>query len=244
MNTLSFEDVIELIREQKTPYIRITDLAKKRVYDFVDQDDYEVTIRTLTQKRNMLAAYSCLYFTAANDTVKKSNWQNPFTWCVRFDSNALTVLNQGEQGLSQHRGFVSEKEANLISELNGLKLKVEFQKQIDDLTVKGSGDIFSQIQKLFPLAAFFIKDAAKLDAFTKIAGAMAGNNMTPAAGLAGQQGATVESHKTPAEVNDYVNDIQKNITELGNKVGIEKLHKLVIGINNKPHLVDAALTFI
>lgn len=241
MNTLSFENVIEFIREQKTPYIKIADLAKKRVYEFQDSDDYEVTINALTQKRNILAAYSVLTFTCATETIKKGGWQNPFVWHVKFD-NALQVVTTKEDGLLQHKGFVSEREANLSMQLEVLKLQYGFQKQIDELK-NGDTSLFSQASKFIPFLPLFVTDPKKLAAITAMAGAMNGNNNQQATGMAGSS-STLHSEMAEDEKEKLVKQIEKNVQALITLIGEEKTLKLTEGILKNTGKVDMLLGLI
>ena len=51
-------------------------------------------------------------------------------------------------------------------------------------------------------------------------------------------------HPRKTEIKAKMQAIGVGIDALIEKVGIEKVEKLISGINQKPHLVDTALTFL
>ena len=94
-----------------------------------------------------------------------------------------------------------------------------------------------------PLAPLFIKDPTKLDAIIKLSGAMNGAPMQQQIGIAGNTN-TITSQMHETEIKAKMQAIGVGIDALIEKVGIEKVEKLISGINQKPHLVDTALTFL
>ena len=247
MSAIKFDELIGFMRKQNLPYIKISDLAKKRVVEFVESDNVETTISELERIKTTLANYGRLNFKCADEKQKKALWNDPFCYVVDFSGENFPIRSDGQVAQNLQKGYVSEREANLMQELSALKLSMTFQKQLDDMQrrIEGvnSGDPMQMLYKFMPLAPLFIKDPTKLDAIIKLSGAMNGAPMQQQIGIAGNTN-TITSQMHETEIKAKMQAIGVGIDALIEKVGIEKVEKLISGINQKPHLVDTALTFL
>jgi hypothetical protein len=250
MSAIKFDELIEFLRKQNMPYVKISDLAKKRVVEYLEDDNVENTIAELQRIKPTLASYGRLNFKCADEKQKTAKWNDPFCYVVDFMQGSTHIERSENLGGNPPRGYVSEREAALMAELSTLNLSMQFQKQFDDLKkqIDGSnnGDPLQMLYKFLPIAPLFIKDPTKLDAMAKMAGAMNGNNQNTfqiPQGLAGNT-STIHTQMTEQEQKQKMQIIGQGIDALIAHVGIEKVEKLIVGINAKPHLVDTALTFL
>lgn len=245
MSAIKFKEAIEIIREQKCSHVKVLTLDKRRICEYSDEDSTtEGCISYLENKKSVLASYNLVNIFATTKKGADGNWTNAYNWTVKCDNNY--DHNHEENNTQHHRGYVSEREAALMRELDTLKLQVQFQKQIDELNAKlegkDDGDLFSNFDKLLPLLPLITNDSGKIEKVIQLAGVMNGGKQNSRAGIAGKN--EIKMERTEEEEDLILQRIELNIKKLIKVCGSDKIDKLIQAASDKPSIVDTALNFL
>jgi hypothetical protein len=237
---ISFDNVIKLIEEQDLKHIKVIDATGKKLYQLETAHQVGETIQNLKEKKEMFAMYGRVNFICADDAIKRGNWTNAFHYMVMFPGGEIQAQNNQMQMGAIPKGYVSAGEAELRAELNALKIGIEFQKKFDELNrkleekeKKNDSEDFSKYLPMIGAVAKILKGGSLTDA------------MQGMAGIETQQKPTLtKMSEQTLSIEKQVEQVNIVITELGNKIGLEKLHILVKTLNDKPELADGLINLI
>lgn len=245
---IKFIEAINLMRENELSCVKVIGLDKKRICEFVDNDSVEAAVKYLEDKQSMLASYGRVNIFACTLSNTKQNWVNKFEWLVQCDSN-IPVTYSGQENTTQIKGFVSQREAELMAKVESMQIQMMMQKQIDEINRKLEGkegkDPSDYLMKLLPIAPFFTNDMTKISKSIELAGAMAGMNVQQK-GIAGGNNSVIQNQMTEAEVQTKLDDLNAKIIALIKHpdVGLEKLAKIIDAASKDPSLINKVIVFI
>lgn len=250
---MQFDEAIQLMKELKTPYIKVSDTSGNRIFDVTDEQSVENTIDKLKTYLKTIRSLGAVIFVCATETCKKQNWKDAFKWRVTFEG-VIQTETKPENNNHAHRGYISQSEANLMAQVQVLQMQMQFNAKLEELNKKIEGNdkpdrIERIIDKYAPIAgAFFNITPEKYENMAKIAsiqGMMGGSNSKGIAGVnPTANNVTQQSVELSPEEKKQVEDFNNEIEKLSEKTDLEKLTALVRGLNANPGYIDMALGFM
>lgn len=241
---MKFNEALELIKDGKYTNITVTDTDGKRLID-VEGLTPETLINKLEQFKNQLQSYGRVKFRVATEQIKKANWKDAYHWDVNFmgdysGNNTLNEIKPFNPGI----GFISQNEASLMSQLEGLKKEIEYNKKFDEINKKledKDNNSIKQFMPLVPLLGLFMEikpeKMQQMASMAQIAGHM--SQPTGIAGLIPTDNNTIV--KGTKEEVELINSINNNLEILSEKVPIEKIEEFIRTLNEKPEFLTMLL---
>lgn len=241
------DEIINLIRDMNTPYLKIHDGRNNLLYT-IDSGDSgaEESINKLQKLKDFFTPYGRVNITAATPTMKKQSWANAFKWELDFFNTGNANLPVPQNFNFAQPGMMSIREAELLAENKQLKADQEWNRRFDELNKKIDGaKKEDQFLKYLPMAGLVLDiDQKRIDAVMKLASlgnAMGGGQQ----GMAGLNN-TQQQIKTTVEgtPEEKIKMVEKLMSELSSKVEIDKIIVLLTGLNNNPAFADQAIAFL
>ena len=237
-----YSEAIELMRNQNLLYVKVIDTKGNRVMDFLEEDSVENTISKLNQYKTTLTSYGALTFICANETVKKQNFKDAFKWHVTFAETQLPQTLQQGMG-SVPIGYISQSEASLLATLQGLQSQMKFDAELQKLREEINAKKDNGFEKYLPMAALlFDIPAEKMQMFMAMQG-MSQQTKNHSSGINGLNENKIEMQATPEEQKE-LDEIHENVQILIEKIGQEKVNKLLQFLNANPNMLEMSLQFI
>lgn len=250
---MQYSEAIKVIRDQNITAVKITDTAGNKVIDFLDEESAENLISVLDSYKPMLASYGRLDFVAATSEVRRANFKGAYRWKIVF-SDAITgaVKQDFTQAGKIPSGYISEREAALMAELQALKLRMDMDAKLKALEAKLEGKTKKSdgFDKYLPMLAFIpgfkfdegsIMNAMRL---SQIQGMMNGSMNMQQTGINGINGQQQLSVQMTAEEKELLVKIEVELDKLSQKTSLQNIHKLIEGLNANPQFIEMALGFI
>jgi len=217
---MTFQDAIKLIEDGKYNHLKIVDPEGKKIME-LNAESSDSLIAQLDSYKQVLSTYGRIKFLAANESIFKQNWKDPFTWNVVF-TNASPLTPVASIG-SVPAGYVSANEAALAAQVESLKKQIEMDKRFSDLEQKIKEKDNEGIMQYLPMLGLAMdlpeKKLNSMLALGQIHGLMNGKTVPGLAGL-GANGAM----KTEAEWRDQVKPVVS---------GTDEEKKLIVTINTE-----------
>ena len=251
---MKYSEATKLMKELNTPYIKITDTNGNRIWDCCDEIAAENTVNRLNAFLPTLKTWGACHFTCATEASKKQNWKDAYKWKVTFEDSNTQVQtdNAAERPKS---GYITQTEAALMAQLEALKIQMQMQAQMNELTLKlndqNKPDKWEKmIDKYAPIAgAFFNITPDKYENMMKIAsiqGAINGGGGAP--GMAGVNPVSKNNTSTEIKLTEeekmQVDEFNNEIEKLSEKTDLPKLIALVKGLNKNPQYIEMATNFM
>jgi hypothetical protein len=243
---MRFSEALELLKDGKYTNVQVTDSDGKRLLDCEGLTS-ETLILKLEQFKPQLSSYGRVRFKVATEAIKRANWKDAYVWDVNFIGDYSGVSSNNElKPFSPGIGFISQNEATLMSQLEGLKKEMEFNKRFDELNKKLEDKKSFNVKEFLPLAPmlslFFDIKPDKMLQFSQMAGAMNATQNTTHTGIAGliptDKKTTVKG--TPEE-QALILSINDNLEKLSEKVSVEKIEEFIRTLNDKPEFLTMLL---
>lgn len=249
---MKFEQALKLIEEQDILFVKIEDFNKKRLLALDAKTAPQLVIK-LNQYKDSLASYGKVIFICADEKIKNSSWRDALHWQVSV-SDIAPQSNLPLPGVGVvPPGFVSATEATLQAQLAGLKMQMDFQKQMADLEKRVTKPASSadEIFKFMPMLGLFMDiDQKKIDqmmGLASLSSAMNNGTTQSNAGISGlkekKQEATATVETTPEE-EAVLDKIDDEIIELTGKIPMEDILAFIKKLNEKPELAKTLKTFL
>ena len=239
-----YEDAIKLIEQLNIVALKVLDTNGKRLFD-IKEDTFKALVDKVNVWKPTLMQYGRVKFMAATESIFKQNWKDAYQWDITFNGNTDSVQTSNNFMGAVPSGYISIQQAMLMSELEKVKAQSELDKKFSDLEKKLQTN--QGWEKYLPMLGMFIDlDEKKLNnmaALCQMNGMMNGSATLPtqnAAGVAGLNDVKVQG--TPAE-KEKIEQLEKNLEDLSNSIGVDKLAELVKLLNEKPQYADMALNF-
>lgn len=261
---MNFEQAIKTMRELNAPHVKVIDISGKRIIDFTDEPNVEATIIKLNDFISTLRTFGRVNFIVATDSIKKQNWKDAYHWQVTFDGIAATPQNNNanNNNFRVPAGYISEREAILTAQLEALKLQMNFQKQIDELTTKlATPKKEPGFEKYLPMLALipgFELTEDKIMNMMRLS--QMGNMMQPMtiptqqtqqpqqtnamAGLPSGKDANGNAIELTEEEKKQVEELNNNIDALSEKVDMQTLINITKAFNEDPQKIELAKMFL
>lgn len=237
---ISFENLIALIKECKTPYIRIFDHYGNPLFSFDDDRDIEATVKKLQHVAPMLENCGKCTVQGATENIKKASWRGAYKWQVSF---AAAPMGQQKNDFGYNmnwnmgmvpKGYVPESMMSLqmqhFKEMSEVKLKMmEMQMQMNNSRYPIPPEYLPYIGKFLGWSPDEMRGLAGASLQTKING-------------------TPEVHSTlrfkdvqKMSAEEKIKKINELLTQLESKVSAEHMILLLEALNEKPELADKAV---
>lgn len=250
---MKFEQALKLIEEQDILFVKIEDFNKKRLLALDAKTAPQLVIK-LNQYKDSLASYGKVIFICADEKIKNSSWRDALHWQVSV-SDIAPQSNLPLPGVGVvPPGFVSATEATLQAQLAGLKMQMDFQKQMADLEKRVTKPASSadEIFKFMPMLGLFMdideKKMTQMMGLAHLSSAMNGSptttNANGIAGLKEKKSETTTTVEATPEEEAMLDKIDDEIIELTGKIPMEDVLAFIKKLNEKPELAKTLKTFL
>lgn len=236
--SLHVKHIPQMMREFKTPYIKVFDRSGNKLFEIIEKDKATVenSVKKFETMIKMFSQYDTLEVWAINKL--SSN----FTGCFKWDVTTKGESNESEKNPVGASSPGSDYKQILALELQiiSLKNKAEIdnlRRDFEDKTSNRKKDLIEQIADNLPLIGMGLGwDQNKIDKIVALQG-MRGNLS------GGYKQPNANSNTPPPEV-ETVKAIEQVLEEISNKVDLKKILTLLQAIDKNPAIVDQALTFL
>ena len=238
MNAFTYTRALQLIQDQKIIAVRVLDPTGKKLAEWKQFERPEEVAAKLDEYKNEFAAYGRINLICANETILKSNWTGAYSWNVTFDNQQSNKSEINHNSNFIPKGFVSSETATLMAQLEGLKMQIAHNQQMNEYNLK-----LMELNKKDPLnylpALALVMDIpdSKLQKalqLSAIGSSMQGNKQ----GIAGTETKTetqkVSVQMSETELQAKLDIISNELTKLIQSVGVETVEKMIKGLNGKP----------
>lgn len=262
---IKFNDIPSLIKKLNTTKLAIHDSNDNVIFNIKDADTVEQTIRELKELESILKTYGRVFIYAADLNIDKGRWKNAYRWEVAFSD----ATNTGLSGVSAVAPTATAREHALDLKLKEMEWEIKTEKRFREMEEK----LKKKEKKEFDPAMIvpIIGDALGMDEnkimkYMKLIKGDYTPNPTIQTSLAGtgtKEAIEMTKEQQEAKQNainkeiegvfintgsvnnpDNIFNLMKALNQLSSKVDHSKITTLVNALNNKPSLVDQALTFI
>jgi hypothetical protein len=236
---MNFDDSIKLIGDQKLNHLKVLDPEGKKVFDLHGSTPDDL-ISQLQSYENILRTYGRLKFLAATEGIYKQNWKDALTWNIVFGNTPVSPSPAPLAG-AVPAGYISASEAALMAQVKELTLQSAYDKRFAELEKKIEEKDNSGFEKYMPMAGLFLDlDEKKIQNMMALAGLQSAINGKGA--LAGPP-----QVQTTVEEAELIQNIQKEMEQLSQKVEVKTIYEFLKVLNEKPEfmktLTQMAQTF-
>lgn len=244
----------DLIKKNKTPYLRIYDGDENIIY-VIENDKMDQTIREFEQAKEILCDHRRIIIHAATKSQYNSNYRGSFHWECTFDREAARTPVQGIANTQANSQLLA-----MSIKLEELKFAQKLEKKERELEEKYNKKNKGGFEEWMPLIDKY------LGKFLKMEPGELSNNLNPGSSLAGPSTRTktkLSAEMTKEELQEAVDLSDKKLTEIYTKIGpqnfqrlaagiyeltervdIDVINELIEGLSKKPEIAKTALTFL
>lgn len=224
---IQYDKISGLLISHKAPYWKVFDFYKNLLAENIDNDNIETSVQTLKDMLDSFSVYGRLRVWAATKSQLAGHWQKHFEWEVGFvDSKVASGSSPGVVPSGYvHQSVIDAQIALLQATHNFSLLEIQLKQKYD-----------SKSNSLVPPQYLpFIAKAMgmEMDEIKEL-GAM--GQQTAALSISG-----TDDEKTDKEKMKIAEQLTVSLYE---KIGWDKLIKLLKGLNKKPELAEQALNFL
>ncbi len=236
-----------MMRAQDTPYIRIYNMQRERIYTF-ENEDVEATIQQMETLMPYISSYGRIIVEAATDKAKKANYASSFKWNCEFEKPAgAAIAGPVNPWGAIPPGYISNEV--MMAKLEVLTQQMASNRTIDDLNrrlaEKDKEDPMGKIEKLAPALMFLAgKPLNEIQQFASLykTGSVPG-------GIAGPPGNTLTFSDVKALPDaEKAAKCQALANELAGYISIEHMIILQSGLIAKlkadPAFINTILSFL
>ena len=238
---ISFDNLLNMIEQCKTPYIRIFDTYGNPLFAFDDDTNVETTKVKLRNVAPMLENYGKVVVHGATKNMKAASWRGAYKWTVNVSSGAGMGQQKQDQGFQSNwnwgmvpKGYVPE--STLLMQMQHFKETQELKLQMMKLEMEANNkkypippEYLPYMGKLLGWSPTEIKEMAGITVASKINGLP---DVHTTLRFKDVQKMSVE--EKAAKVNEL-------LQKLETKVSAEHMILLLEALNERPELADKAV---
>ena len=181
------------MREQKTPFIRVYNMAGEKMLTLENVDNVEATITQMESLMPFISSYGKVIIEAADDKIKARSYQKAYKWNLEFTKPVvagvvhplgMTIGNIPKEYM--HQDIVAAQLKNIEQRMDHEK---ELRKMQDQIKEKDNSDPMKNIEKIAPAFLYLMgKPLAEVQTFAALYSNPAA---IPAGGIRGPQANTL-----------------------------------------------------